>query len=173
MKKHPSKPTGNSKQQEATDRWLSKPGIRKAQNEKARIRMQREKAMPVPSHRSPRTNSSTSLQPVRTLIAHWKMEWASEDVWAREYNLMRTRVYEQGESSVKGFWNGTRDHASEGREIIDKIMEFICHTKRGGDDHQHANLVEACNMLLSTVLETKFFECQAEFYDEQCSSCLC
>jgi hypothetical protein len=105
---------------------------------------------------------SVSLERLKTLVANWKMDWDSEDVWSREYNIVKTRVYEQDEGSIRAFWSGTKDHASEGRSIIDNITKFISNTKWSGEDCQSGNLMEACQMLLMTAMEMKFFKCQAE-----------
>ncbi|KAG1814561.1 hypothetical protein EV424DRAFT_1348742 [Suillus variegatus] len=87
-----------AQQQLATARWLEKPGVRDAQNEKARLRMAshpRKRAkertrQPEPRDYTtlsdPHQREPTTIKAVRSAVSEWQFNWGPESSWEKQFN---------------------------------------------------------------------------------------
>ncbi|KAI6137874.1 hypothetical protein BKA82DRAFT_4368676 [Pisolithus tinctorius] len=115
MKQKPSKAKCSQsdcsdRQRLATQCWFSKPGVCKAQNEKACLRVARTRLQQRESSKCSRQTAvsaetlapikrtaaplAETLAPIRHAIELWHVDWQPEDRWPDEYMLIRRFKYD-------------------------------------------------------------------------------
>ncbi|KAI6158274.1 hypothetical protein BKA82DRAFT_4010362 [Pisolithus tinctorius] len=112
--------------------------VRKAQNEKARLRVARARLQQRESSKCSRQTavsaetltpikrtaalSVETLAPIRRAIELWRVDWQPEDRWPDELEILKESVRSKSDPAVLSrFWAGMRAHIEEGKEILSRL----------------------------------------------------
>ncbi|KAI6156945.1 hypothetical protein BKA82DRAFT_25917 [Pisolithus tinctorius] len=177
MKKKPSKAKcsqsdHSDRQQLATQRWFSKPGVHKAQNEKAGLRVARARLQQQESSKCSRQTAVSAetlapikhtaallvetLTPIRRAIELWHVDWQPEDRWPDELEILKESVWSKSDpAALSRFWAGMRAHIEEGKEIL-SCLHGISHGAQM--EVPSTSLGSFYDMCVNVASEVKFFE---------------
>ncbi|KIO10570.1 hypothetical protein M404DRAFT_21478 [Pisolithus tinctorius Marx 270] len=177
MKKKPSKAKcsqsdRSDRQWLATQRWFSKPGVRKAQNEKACLRVARTRLQQRESSKCSRQTavsaetlapikhtaapSVETLAPIRHAIELWCVDWQPEDRWPDKLEILKESVCSKSDpAALSRFWAGMRVHIEEGKEILSRLRR-ISHGAQM--EVPSTSLGSFYDMCVNVASEVKFFE---------------
>ncbi|KAG1868652.1 hypothetical protein F4604DRAFT_2020315 [Suillus subluteus] len=172
-----------SKQCVATECWLAKPGVRDAQNTKARVRMAREKktqaqAVTLPAFNfhqvTPELDDSVltmendipcscdvqTLQTIAIIVSSWRKEWTfdSEATWSKVYGERFAFAQKRGERATTAFLDECDVHVREGALILDSIGEVVHTNCACCRERLKYDIILLHDLLIHVTAEVKFLE---------------
>ncbi|KAI5999210.1 hypothetical protein EDD15DRAFT_2363274 [Pisolithus albus] len=182
--------TKQDKQREATERWLSKPGVREQQREKARLRAARNRTRkrvnedetatrnPISTGAcgvSPDTEPDSYLHPssrselppleeIRQLIAEWQSEWGAESTWPKRFHEQLKRAQGRGRLATDSFFSQCEAHVEEGRRLVWLLRSITRKGFRGAGRKVADSYEQVFDLLTSLLTELRFFEVKLDEY---------
>ncbi|KIK40550.1 hypothetical protein CY34DRAFT_87143 [Suillus luteus UH-Slu-Lm8-n1] len=166
----------HAQQELATARWLAKPGVRDAQNEKAHLRMashprkwaQERTRQPEPRDYTtlsdPHQREPTTMQAVRLAVSEWQFNWGPESSWEKHFNdQLQLHQERPSHSAVDNFFSLCDTHVQAGREILRDLRDLVNANCRSGKVRRD-RFLQLYDMLETVLPEVKFFEVKLDEY---------
>ncbi|KAG1738868.1 uncharacterized protein EDB91DRAFT_1249036 [Suillus paluster] len=117
---------------------MSKPMVHETQNEKARARMARLRAVKKESRSSASQPMSLSAQTIlclpdlkaksmaemRLLIGQWQYCWGPNNLWEKTFNEKLRSAQDRGSGSVNDFFSQCEAHTTDGQQLLNEFKRI-------------------------------------------------